>query len=65
MELQHRCAAIQCAILKRQIPHWHEGLRSSLLTQPTNELTRQLLSQSSYYSLEKPIGDLNFVVDVQ
>ncbi|KAL6769277.1 DHC15 [Auxenochlorella protothecoides x Auxenochlorella symbiontica] len=33
--------------------------------QPTNELTRQLLSQSSYYSLEKPIGDLNLVVDVQ
>ena len=33
--------------------------------QVTNEAVRQLLSQGGLYSLDKPIGDMRFVVDTR
>lgn len=33
--------------------------------QITNEAVRQLLSQGGLYSLDKPIGDMRFVVDTR
>lgn len=33
--------------------------------QVTNEIVRQLLDQGGMYSLEKPIGDMKFVVDTR
>lgn len=34
-------------------------------SQVTNEIVRQLLDQGGMYSLEKPIGDMKFVVDTR
>lgn len=33
--------------------------------QITNEAVRQLISQGGLYSLEKPIGDMRFIVDTR
>ena len=33
--------------------------------QITNEAVRQLLSQGGLYSLDKPIGDMRFIVDTR
>ena len=35
------------------------------LPQITNEIVRQLLEQGGIYGLEKPIGDMKFVVDTR
>ena len=31
----------------------------------TNEIVRQLLDQGGIYSLDKPIGDLKYIVDTR
>ena len=33
--------------------------------QVTNEIVRQLLDQGGFYSLDKPIGDMKYVVDAR
>lgn len=31
----------------------------------TNEIVRQLLEQQGFYSLDKPIGDMKYIVDTR